>query len=98
MLHHVTMAYDLDGDMMWELLRLEQPKSTDKSVASAVKRVSPLRRFTELSHSACRETLTTAFSSIYRTRPSSITQSELDQAHRLINEKYATQEWRYRVK
>jgi lipoate---protein ligase len=42
-LHHVTMAYDMDGDRMVEVLRIGREKMSDKGVASANKRVDPLR-------------------------------------------------------
>jgi lipoate---protein ligase len=96
-LHHTTMAYELDGDLMWKLLRLEQPKQTEKSVASAVKRVSPLRQFTDLSHAALRDILAASFAGMYHTHPSAATAEEWDIARALIVEKYSSEAWRYRV-
>ena len=96
-LHHVTMAYAMEGEMMWRLLRPEQPKFTDKSVASAVKKVSPLSEFTTLAQPVLREQLAAAFAGMYRCRPSAVTQEEEVEARRRVAEKFATKEWRYRV-
>lgn len=50
-LHHVTMAYDIDAVAMSRILRVSQEKMKDKAVKSAVKRVDPLRSQTGLSRS-----------------------------------------------
>jgi len=96
-LHHVTMAYALDSDLMWKLLRLEQPKFTDKAVVSAVKKVSPLSDFTDLPQPTLRVRLAAAFAGMYGTNPSVVTDDELETMRRRITDKYATEEWRYRV-
>src|SRR5690606_31256703 len=43
-LHHVTMAYDIDAAKMLEVLRIGREKLSDKGTTSAAKRVDPLRR------------------------------------------------------
>jgi lipoate-protein ligase A len=43
LLHHATMSYDIDADKMIEVLRIGEAKISDKGVASAKKRVDPLR-------------------------------------------------------
>ncbi len=96
-LHHVTMAYDIDQQLMWDLLRLEQPKFTDKSVASAVKRVSPLHDFTDLSYGEIRHTLASVFASMYRTNPSSIIDDEATETRARVTDKFSTHDWRHRV-
>lgn len=48
-LHHVTMAYDIDAVAMSRVLRVSQEKMSDKAVKSAIKRVDPLRSQTGLS-------------------------------------------------
>jgi lipoate-protein ligase A len=47
-LHHVTMAYDMDGEAMTQVLRIGREKLSDKGIASAQKRVDPLRTQTGL--------------------------------------------------
>lgn len=42
-LHHVTLAYDMDAAMMVRVLRISAEKLRGKHVASAAKRVDPLR-------------------------------------------------------
>ena len=42
-LHHVTLAYDMDAAMMVRVLRISAEKLRGKHVASAAKRVAPLR-------------------------------------------------------
>ncbi len=96
-LHHTTMAYELDGDLMWKLLRLEQPKHSEKSVASAVKRVSPLCQCTDLSHAAVRDILAASFAGMYRTQPSVASADEHATAIQLFDNKYSDTAWRYRV-
>src|SRR5690606_36735267 len=43
MLHHVTMSYDIDAQKMTDVLRIGREKISDKGIASAVKRVDPLK-------------------------------------------------------
>ncbi|WP_375138445.1 biotin/lipoate A/B protein ligase family protein [Bifidobacterium sp. UTBIF-68] len=47
-LHHVTLAYDIDAVAMGEVLNTSREKMSDKAVKSAVKRVDPLRSQTGL--------------------------------------------------
>ena len=47
-LHHVTMAYDIDAGKMMEVLRIGREKLSDKGTTSAGKRVDPLRSQTGL--------------------------------------------------
>jgi lipoate-protein ligase A len=96
-LHHVTMAHALDGAMMWELLRLDQPRSAEKAVPSAVKKVSPLSDYTQLSHPVLRERLAANFAGMYHAQPSAVTPEEWEDAQERIASKFATHEWRYRV-
>lgn len=51
-LHHVTMAYDIDAGKMSRVLNISQEKLSDKAVKSVVKRVDPLRSQTGLSRDA----------------------------------------------
>lgn len=47
-LHHTTLAYDFDADLMARLLNTSPEKLADKAVRSARRRVDPLRRQTDL--------------------------------------------------
>ena len=42
-LHHVTLAYDIDAEKMGRILHTSREKLSDKAVRSAVKRVDPMR-------------------------------------------------------
>ncbi|MBE0645489.1 MAG: helix-turn-helix domain-containing protein [Bacteroidetes bacterium] len=97
-LHHVTMAYAIDGAMMWKLLRLDKERTSEKAVPSAVKKVSPLSDFTDMSHAVVRERLAAAFAGMHRTNPSAVTPDEWADAHARIATKFATDEWKYRVR
>lgn len=44
LLHHVTLAYDIDEEKMGRILKTSSEKMSDKSVKSAVKRVAPIKR------------------------------------------------------
>jgi lipoate-protein ligase A len=96
-LHHVTMAYAIDGGMMWDLLQLDTPRISEKGVPSAVKKVSPLSDFTDQPHAALRERLAAAFAGMYRAQPSAITPEEWADARDRIDAKFSTEEWRMRV-
>lgn len=51
-LHHTTLAYDLDGGLMARVLNTSGEKLSDKAVRSASRRVDPLRRRTAMSRDA----------------------------------------------
>ncbi len=48
-LHHVTLAYDINAETMGRVLNTSREKMSDKAVKSAVKRVDPLKRQTGMS-------------------------------------------------
>ena len=50
-LHHVTLAYDIDAEKMGRILNVSQVKLSDKAVRSAVQRVDPMRSQTGKSRS-----------------------------------------------
>jgi lipoate-protein ligase A len=96
-LHHVTMAYDMDGDRMVEVLRIGREKISDKGVASANKRVDPLKAHTGLSKEAIQDHLVGTFTALYGLRTGGVTEDEMARAKALAVEKFATPEWLYRV-
>jgi lipoate---protein ligase len=97
LLHHVTMAYDMDGDRMVEVLRLGRETLSDKGVASANKRVDPLRSHTGMTREDIMSHLAETFGSLYSLTPSTLTDAERDRADHLAKTKFATDEWFYRV-
>ena len=96
-LHHVTMSYDMDGDRMVEVLRIGREKMSDKGTKSANKRVDPLRSQTGLSRAAIIDRMEQTFTRLYGATPDDVTPAELTRAQQLVEEKFATEEWLYRV-
>ena len=96
-LHHVTMSYDMDGDRMVEVLRIGREKMSDKGTKSANKRVDPLRSQTGLSRAAIIERMEQTFTRLYGATQDDVTPAELARAQQLVEEKFATEEWLYRV-
>lgn len=96
-LHHVTMSYDMDGDKMVEVLRIGREKMSDKGTRSANKRVDPLRSQTGLSRAAIIDELIATFRRLYGGTDGAITADERAKAEELVTEKFATNEWLYRV-
>ncbi|CAM5451925.1 lipoate--protein ligase family protein [Leifsonia shinshuensis] len=96
-LHHVTMSYDMDGQKMTEVLRIGREKISDKGITSAAKRVDPLRSQTGLSRAEIIEQMKLTFRSLYGATDGDLTEAEYEEAERLVESKFATEEWLYRV-
>ncbi|MGB6241581.1 MAG: biotin/lipoate A/B protein ligase family protein [Castellaniella sp.] len=96
-LHHVTMAYDIDADKMLQVLRIGREKLSDKGTTSAAKRVDPLRSQTGLSREAIIARMLDTFRQRNGLRDDSLTVDELAQAERLIGEKFGAPEWLAKV-
>ena len=97
LLHHVTMSYDIDAEKMTQVLRIGREKISDKGIASAKKRVDPLRRQTGLSRAEIFDVLTETFAEKYGASIGSISDEELAAAQELAAKKFATSEWTARV-
>ncbi len=95
--HHVTMAYDMDSAKMLEVLRIGREKLSDKGTKSANKRVDPMRSQTGLSREVIMDRFTGHFTGLYSTTPSDYTDDELARARHLVETKFATTEWVHRV-
>ncbi|MFT4028965.1 MAG: biotin/lipoate A/B protein ligase family protein [Protaetiibacter sp.] len=96
-LHHVTMSYDIDADKMVRVLRIGREKLSDKGTKSAQKRVDPLRSQTGLPRAAIIERMIETFRSLHGLRDDELTPAEYARAEQLVTEKFATDEWLYRV-
>ncbi|MEO6169907.1 MAG: biotin/lipoate A/B protein ligase family protein [Lysobacter sp.] len=92
-LHHVTMAYDIDTTKMLEVLRIGREKLSDKGTASAAKRVDPLRSQTGLPRAAVIERMIATFRRNHGLRDDHLSEDELGQALVLAREKFGTAEW-----
>lgn len=96
-LHHVTMAYDIDADKMLQVLRIGREKLSDKGTTSANKRVDPVRSQTNLARADVVERFRETFEARYRTLPGALTDAELAYASDLADTKFRSPEWTTRV-
>ncbi|WP_125100570.1 lipoyl protein ligase domain-containing protein [Leucobacter chromiireducens] len=96
-LHHVTMAYDMDAEAMTEVLRIGREKLSDKGTTSAQKRVDPLRSQTGLPREEIIAKMIEVFKRRHGGTESAVTEGEWDAAERLVEQKFATEEWLRRV-
>lgn len=96
-LHHVTMAYDMDAEAMTQVLRIGREKLSDKGTASAQKRVDPLRSQTGLTREEIIEKMVEVFQQRHGGVVGEVTDGEWDAAERLVEKKFLTEEWIRRV-
>ncbi|MGK0722403.1 lipoate--protein ligase family protein [Leucobacter sp. W1478] len=96
-LHHVTMAYDMDADALTQVLRIGREKLSDKGIASAQKRVDPLRTQTGLPRAEIIDKMVDTFVRRHGGTHGEVTEGEYDAAERLVEKKFATEEWLRRV-
>ncbi|MBK0417482.1 lipoate--protein ligase family protein [Leucobacter sp. CSA1] len=96
-LHHVTMAYDMDPEAMTEVLRIGREKLSDKGTQSAQKRVDPLRSQTGLAREEIIERMVEVFKRRHGGTDGEVTEGEWDAAERLVEKKFLTEAWIRRV-
>jgi lipoate-protein ligase A len=92
-LHHVTMAYDIDAAKMLEVLRIGREKLSDKGTTSAAKRVDPLRSQTGLPREAVIEHMIATFRRLHGLGDGRLRMDELTQAETLAQSKFGSREW-----
>lgn len=96
-LHHVTMAYDIDADKMLQVLRIGREKLSDKGTKSANKRVDPVRSQTHLPREEVMASFLATLRRLYTVVDGSLTDDEVAQAEELVRTKFADPEWTARV-
>ncbi|OSP07155.1 lipoate--protein ligase family protein [Microbacterium sp. LEMMJ01] len=96
-LHHATLSYDIDGQMMTEVLRIGREKLSDKGTTSAAKRVDPLRSQTGLERAEIIERFKDTFRSLTSAEGGGITPDEYADAQALVESKFSTDAWLHRV-
>ncbi len=96
-LHHVTMAYDIDQDKMLQVLRIGREKLSDKGTTSANKRVDPVRSQTGLPRAEVIEAFEKHFKTRYAVVDGAITAAERARAQDLVRTKFSTPQWTARV-
>jgi lipoate-protein ligase A len=94
-LHHTTMAYDMDTTVMTQVLRIGQEKLSDKGLRSAEKRVGPLRQQTSLPRQTIIDLLVQRFSLLTGALPGEISPLERLAALELVESKFGTRNWTY---
>ena len=93
MLHHTTVSYEMNTDEMVRVLRIGREKLSDKGIASAAKRVSPLRRQTDLPRTAIRDHLIATFRDTFDLAETALTPAERVETDRLVRDQFATDTW-----
>lgn len=96
-LHHATLSYDIDGQMMTEVLRIGREKLSDKGTTSAAKRVDPLRTQTGLSREDVIQAFIGTFRQLTGATEGTISPDEYADAEALVESKFATDTWLARV-
>ncbi|WP_313355885.1 biotin/lipoate A/B protein ligase family protein [Microbacterium sp.] len=96
-LHHATISYDIDGQMMTEVLRIGREKLSDKGTTSAAKRVDPLRTQTGMERAEIIERFKATFRALTGAEDGSISADEYSAAEALVESKFATDAWLHRV-
>lgn len=92
-LHHTTMAYEMNVPLMLDVLRIGKEKLSDKGVSSADKRVAPLRQQTELPRSAIIDHMVGSFASRFGLQESQLAEEELIEAERRADEHFGVRSW-----
>lgn len=96
-LHHATLSYDIDGQVLTEVLRIGREKLSDKGTVSAAKRVDPLRSQTGLPRRAIIDRFMETFASYTGAKRGSITEEEYAAAEELVRTKFSSEAWLHRV-
>ncbi|TPG05465.1 lipoate--protein ligase family protein [Rhodanobacter glycinis] len=92
-LHHVTMAYDIDASKMLDVLRIGREKLSDKGTTSAAKRVDPLRSQTGLPREAVIARMIATFRRLHGLADDHVRADELVQAEALAQTKFSSPAW-----
>jgi lipoate---protein ligase len=92
-LHHTTMAYQMNVPLMVEVLRIGEEKLSDKGIRSADKRVGPLRQQTDMTRAAIINQFIATFRDSYGLTNGAITPDELAEAEHLATTRFGTDAW-----
>src|SRR5207245_11676002 len=97
LLHHTTLAHTMDVELVPRLIRIGRERLTEKGIRSAEKTVSPLSWFTNASLDEVITALTRSFEVAHPLQPDEVDASELREAEALVDSRYATREWLFRL-
>lgn len=92
-LHHTTMAYQMNAGKMTQVLRIGKEKLSDKGVQSAEKRVGPLRQQTDLDRDVIIHHLVGHFRARYGLVDDQVRPAEIEDARARATERFGTDAW-----
>ena len=92
-LHHTTMAYDMNLPLLREVLRTGKEKLSDKGVVSADKRVAPLRQQTDLPREAIIDHMVNQFQRRFGLEADVLFPDELAEAEKRARERFGSRAW-----
>jgi len=94
-LHHTTMAYQMNMELMGHVLRTSKEKLIDKGVKSADKRVGPLRQQTDLDRDVIIHHLIGHFRARFGLAEDTFSEEELRDAQKRVDDRFSTTDWLY---
>ena len=92
-LHHTTMAYDMNIPLMTQVLRIGREKLSDKGVKSADRRVGPLRHQTALSRQTIINHMVDCFASTFGLQEDALQSEEIAEAESRVRDRFGTDGW-----
>ena len=92
-LHHTTMAYDMNMPLMLDVLRIGKEKLSDKGVTSADKRVAPLRQQTQLPRQAIIDHMVQQFRQRFGIEDDYLSAEEFAEAESRVRDRFGTRGW-----
>jgi lipoate-protein ligase A len=96
-LHHTTMAHAMDAGLVSRLIRVGRESVSTIGIRSAEKDVSPLAWFTSAPLEKVERQLVATFRAENGGVAGEPDEDELREAGDLVERKYATREWTYRL-
>jgi lipoate-protein ligase A len=94
-LHHTTIAYELDNEEMRRVLRVGRERLSDNGIPSAIKHVSPLRTQVALPRATIVALLVEGFRRRFGLSEGRLAADEIRDAEQLVFERYGKREWTY---
>jgi lipoate-protein ligase A len=92
-LHHTTMAYDMNIPLMTQVLRIGREKLSDKGVKSADRRVGPLRQQTSLPRQTIIDHMVSHFAANFGLQEDALTPGEIAEAESRVSDRFGTDRW-----
>ncbi len=92
-LHHTTIAWNMDAGEMMRVLRIGREKISDKGIGSAAKRVHPLSEQVTVDRERVVANLEADFRQQYICEAGAIESDEVAAAQSLVQSRYGTADW-----